>query len=100
LQQLHSKPYVIIVVPLLSGSPAFQYLVQRILVMDCSETIQVERVVKRSLMNETEVRNIIAHQTPRAERLRLADDLIQNETDMGNLAAQVAALHERYLKGD
>jgi len=100
LQHFRASPYIIIVVPLLPASPAFRNLVQRILVVDCTEANQVARVAKRSTMNEAEVRTIIAQQTPRAERLRLADDLIRNDADLASLATQVAALHERYLKGD
>jgi dephospho-CoA kinase len=49
-------------------------------------------------MDEAEVRDIIAQQTPRAERLRQADDVILNNGDQANLAEQVAVLHERYSK--
>ncbi len=100
LQQLKANPYVIVVVPLLTVSPEFQRLAKRILVVDCTEDSQVDRVVERSRMNEAEVRAVITRQTPRAERLRLADDVIHNDAGMDSLAAQVAALHERYLKGD
>jgi dephospho-CoA kinase len=99
LQQLHTRPYTIIIVPLLPGSPAFQQLVQRILVVDCAEDSQVARVVGRSRMSVAEIRSIIAQQTPRAERLKLADDVIRNDAGMDSLAAQVAALHQRYLNG-
>jgi dephospho-CoA kinase len=99
LLQLHGKPYIIIVVPLLPESPAFQRLVQRILVVDCTEDSQVSRVIGRNSMNEAEVRAVIAQQSPRAERLKLADDVIHNDAGMDSLAAQVAALHERYLNG-
>jgi dephospho-CoA kinase len=96
LQQLQAAPYIILVVPLLAESPAFQQLVRRILVVDCDETTQVARVVVRSQLTEPEVRAIIARQTPRAERLRLADDVIRNDAGLDELAAQVAVLHERY----
>jgi dephospho-CoA kinase len=96
LRQLQSRPYLIAVVPLLAESPAFRQLVQRILVVDCAEDKQIERVTGRSRMTATEVRAIIAQQTPRAERLRLADDVIHNDDGLTNLAGQVAALHERY----
>jgi dephospho-CoA kinase len=98
LGQLQNKPYIIIVVPLLLKSPAFRKLVQRMLVVDCDENTQVERVIGRSPMGEAEVRDIIAQQTPRAEFLRLADDVIHNDGDQDNLAEQVTALHERYSK--
>ena len=98
LQQLKTKPYIIMVVPLLPESPAFRQLTQRVLVVDCDENTQVARVIARSRMSETEVRNIVAQQTPRAERLQLADDVIHNETARDNLAAQVKVLHAKYLR--
>jgi dephospho-CoA kinase len=97
LQQLQTKPYIILVVPLLPESPAFRQQVRRVLVVDCDEDTQVARVTGRNPISAQEVRDIIAQQTPRAERLRLADDVIHNETDLKNLAAQVDVLHKRYL---
>ena len=98
LQQLQMKPYVIVIVPLLPESHAFRQLVQRVLVVDCEENTQVARVIGRSRLTEAEVRAIITRQTPRAERLQLADDVIRNDGGLGSLAEQVAVLHERYLK--
>jgi dephospho-CoA kinase len=96
LQPLQSKPYVIIAVPLLFTSTAFQKLVQRTLVVDCTEEQQVSRVMARSKMTEIEVRKIIAQQTPHAERLQRADDVISNDSSIDNLTAQVDFLHKFY----
>lgn len=97
LRQLEANPYIILVVPLLPESPAFRQLVQRVLVVDCGEDAQITRVIGRNKMTEAEVRAIIARQTPRAERLQLADDVIHNDAGLDSLAGQVAVLHERYL---
>lgn len=91
-------PYAIVVVPLLPQVPAFRRLVQRVLVVDCDEATQLARVIRRSRMAETEVRAIIASQTPRAERLALADDVIRNDGDLDALSDQVDTLHRRYLQ--
>jgi dephospho-CoA kinase len=96
LQQRQTGPYVILVVPLLAESPAFRRMVQRVLVVDCDEQTQIRRVTGRSSMAEAEVRAIIAGQTPRAERLQLADDVIHNDAGLDSLAGQVAALHRSY----
>jgi dephospho-CoA kinase len=96
LEQLQDRPYVIIAVPLLPESPAFRQLTRRILVVDCSESTQVARVIKRNRMSEAEVRAIIAQQTPRDQRLRIADDVIHNEAGLDNLAEQVTVLHRNY----
>ena len=98
LREFHVKPYIVIVVPLLPESRTFRQLVQRVLVVDCDENTQIARVIGRSSMNEAEVRAIIARQTPRADRLRLADDVIRNDAGLDRLAEQVAVLHERYSK--
>ena len=96
IRQLRDQPYILVVVPLLPESPAFQQLVQRVLVVDCPEDTQIARVIARNRMNEAEVRAVIALQAPRAERLKLADDVIHNDAGMESLAAQVDILHKRY----
>ncbi len=96
LQSLPNKPYIIISVPLLFTSPTFQQLVQRTLVVDCAEEQQISRVMTRSQMTESEVRKIIAQQTPRSERLQRADDVITNDSSIDNLTAQVDFLHKFY----
>jgi len=96
LDRLQDRRYVIIAVPLLPESPAFRQLIQRILVVDCAESTQIARVITRSRMSEAEVRSIIAQQTPREQRLRIADDVIHNEAGLDSLAEQVAALHRSY----
>ena len=98
LRQLQASPYIVVVVPLLPESRTFRQLVQRVLVVDCDEDTQIARVIGRSRLTEKEVRAVIARQTPRAERLQLADDVIRNDTGLGSLTEQVAVLHERYLK--
>lgn len=90
-------PYIVIVVPLLPESPAFRQLVQRVLVIDCTEERQVDRVKRRSAMTEIEARTIIAQQTPRSERLELADDVIHNDGSLDDLASQTNILHDRYM---
>ncbi|MGA7593624.1 MAG: dephospho-CoA kinase [Gallionella sp.] len=96
LERMQGRPYVIIAVPLLPESPAFRQLTQRILVVDCSVSTQIARVTRRNRMSEAEVRAIIAQQTPRDRRLRIADDVIHNEAGLDSLAEQVAVLHRNY----
>ncbi len=91
------SPYVILAVPLLLESGAYQRIVQRVLVVDCRESTQIERVMARSGLSAADVRRIVATQASRAERLAIADDVIDNEGEIAALAPQVEALHERYL---
>ena len=90
-------PYVILVVPLLFETGAYADLVQRAVVVDCSEERQVERATRRSSISAEEVRAIIASQLPRRARRARADDVLDNEDGLEALRAQIAALHAKYL---
>lgn len=96
LQQHQSSPYILLIVPLLPDAPDFRLLVQRVLVIDCSEQTQITRVMKRSGMGMPEVSTIISQQTPRIERLQIADDVICNDGEIRNLVEQVEVLHKQY----
>jgi dephospho-CoA kinase len=93
-----SGPYVIHVVPLLIESPDYRQRVDRVLVVDCPEDTQVERVRARSGLSADEVRAIMRSQASRAERLAAADDVIDNSGPRDALRKQVAALHQKYLQ--
>ena len=89
-------PYCIIVIPLLIEADQ-RDLVDRVLVIDTDETLQLQRVAARSQLTEEEIRKIIGAQLSRSERLRYADDVILNNTDLAELRASVDTFHERYL---
>jgi dephospho-CoA kinase len=92
-----TAPYVVHVVPLLVESADYRARVQRVLVIDCAEDVQIERVMARSGLGQDEVRRIIAAQAPRAARLAAADDVIDNSGPLAALRPQVLALHGRYM---
>ncbi len=92
-----TAPYVLLVVPLLLETAAYKDVVDRILVIDCDESQQVARTMTRSRLSEDDVRRIMSNQASRAERLKQADDVISNDSDMNALRSQVEALHRRYL---
>lgn len=89
-------PYAVLVVPLLVESGTYRERVHRIAVVDCSEATQVSRVMSRNGMSEPEVLRILAAQATRAERLAIADDVIDNEGDLAHLERQVAVLDAKY----
>ena len=92
---LHSGPYQIIAVPLLVNS-ALRQFVDRVLVVDCEEHLQIERLLQRDSGSIAEAKRIIASQSSREERLAIADDIIRNDSDIAHLKKQVIALHEQY----
>lgn len=93
----HTSPYLLLVIPLLFETLSYRELVQRTLVVDCAETTQIARTMQRSGLDEQTVRTIMASQITRAERLRLADEIIQNNGSLDTLRQQVDQLHQRYL---
>jgi dephospho-CoA kinase len=96
IQLSQNKPYNIVVVPLLFTSLEFKKLVGRVLVVDCAEDAQVMRVKARSQMTEMEIHQIISQQTPRIQRLKQADDVLNNDTSLKDLTKQVNILHKMY----
>lgn len=97
LQASQAVPYVVIVAPLLFENPDFMRLVQRALLVNCSEQHQIFRVIERSGLGELEIRGMMALQLPQAERLALADDIIQNDGAKDELINQVEKLHQYYV---
>ncbi|WP_016835702.1 dephospho-CoA kinase, partial [Herbaspirillum lusitanum] len=89
--------YLIFVVPLLVESGQWRTRTSRILVVDCSEDIQIARVMQRNGMTRAQVEAIMAAQATRAERLAAADDVIENNGDTAALLPQIERLHARYL---
>jgi len=89
--------YAVLVIPLLVESGIDRSRYARVLVIDCPEAQQIERVMGRSGLSEREVRAIIAAQATRERRLARADDVIDNSGPLDALDSQVARLHEKYL---
>lgn len=90
-------PYAIVVIPLLVETQGYRDVLDRVLVIDCPEALQVERVMARNGLSRAEVEAILAAQATRAERLALADDVLPNTAAPDALGAAVDALHARYL---
>jgi dephospho-CoA kinase len=89
-------PYLVMAIPLLveGGNPG---LVDRILVVDVEEDVQLRRVMTRDSTTPEQARAILDAQAPRAARLKAADDVIVNSGTIANLRRAVDGLHERYL---
>ena len=88
--------YALIVIPLLVETGGYRDLLNRVLVVDCPEDLQIARVMARSGLSRDEVMAILAAQASRAERLAVADDVLVNTASPEVLRAHVAELHRRY----
>ena len=92
-----SAPYCIIVIPLLIEAGYVDF-VDRILVIDADESLQIKRVKDRSKLNENEIKNIMNAQIDRQQRLDHADEAIMNNGSLDELKREVEQLHKRYTE--
>ena len=97
-QQGFNAPYSLAVIPLLVEVPATRALVDRVLLVDCPEALQLARLMSRDGETESQARAILAAQAPRAARRAAADDILLNEGDTAALDKAVARLHGYYLE--
>ena len=88
--------YGIVELPLLRPHSPFLSIIQRILVVTCDEHIRIERVMQRNGLSAERVRAIIASQPSDAERLALADDVIDNSGNLDDLKVAVYKQHLVY----
>ena len=88
-------PYIVCVVPLLAGNDDWSF--SRILVIDCDEESQIERVMKRDKLSKELIQSIIRQQTSRQQRLAFATDVIQNNAEFDTLRPEILRLHKTYI---
>ncbi len=96
LAETTDAPYAIVVIPLLVENQ-LEDMVDRVLLVDVPEELQVERVCRRDNITSREAEKILLAQASRKERQRAADDIIDNDRDLPSLHARVNALHDYYL---
>jgi dephospho-CoA kinase len=89
--------YQVLVIPLLAEGGRRDH-VDRVLLVDVPEALQVERLMTRDGVSREQAQASLAAQASRAARLAMADDVVQNTARVDDLRAQVAALHENYLQ--
>lgn len=90
-------PYTILSSPLLLETKQSE-LVNRVLVVDATEDMQIKRASARDTNNENQIQKIMATQISRTERRKKADDIIENNGDLNELDLAVKKLHAFYLQ--
>jgi len=90
-------PYCLLAIPLLAENIAHYRWIKHVLLVDAPESIQLDRLMLRDGIDETLARRMLAQQASRAERLALADYVIDNSGDEVALDVAVAQLHQRFL---
>lgn len=95
--QAETAPYCLLAIPLLAENLDHYRWVDRIALVDAPEEVQLARLLARDGIDEPLARRMLAQQATRAQRLAIADDVIDNGGDEAALDATVATLHQRYL---
>ena len=88
--------YCILVIPLYTQSSAYAWI-DRVLVVDVSEEVQIQRVMARDQISRKQAQCILRAQISRQQRLALADDIVENSGSLNELKDKVEALHRKYL---
>ena len=91
-----TSPYSIIMVPLIFETNSMSAY-NRILVIDCDSTLQLERATLRDNNSSEQIQKILDSQCTRAERLSIANDVISNNDSLQNLKTRSLAMHKFYL---
>jgi dephospho-CoA kinase len=91
-------PYCILAIPLLAENFDQYDWVDRVLLVDAPQTLQIERLMQRDGITRQAAQRMLDAQATREQRLAIAHDVIVNDGDESALEAQVQALHARYLE--
>ena len=91
-------PYVVMAIPLLVEGGNAGKRVDRVLVVDADETLQIQRLQARDGSSQEQARAILSSQASRTARLAVADDVLLNSGTVAELRQTVDRLHEKYLQ--
>ena len=90
--------YAFVAIPLLVEEPQFMALAERVLLVDCDEDLQIERVKQRNQMTQAQAAAALRLQATREKRQAIADDTIHNSGSLNDLIQQVDNMHDYYCK--
>jgi dephospho-CoA kinase len=91
-------PYCMLAIPLLVENLDEYAWVDRVLLVDAPEALQIERLMRRDGIDREAAQRMLEAQSSRKQRRTIAGDVIVNDGEEAALDAQVAALHARYLE--
>lgn len=95
LRQL-DVPYCVLSIPLLIETPEMISWVDRVLVIDANESLQIQRTMERDQVNREFVQMMMQAQTDRESRLMQADEIIFNNQTVAVLWQKIQVVHDHY----
>jgi dephospho-CoA kinase len=93
-----TAPYCLLAIPLFAESAQAYVWVDRVLVVDVPREVQLARLMQRDGMTAEFAERALASQATRAQRLALADDVIDNTATLDDLQRVVDRLNPLYLQ--
>ena len=88
--------YKIVMVPLIVETNSADFY-DKIIVVDCENNLQIERAASRDNQTKENIINIISNQASREERLKIADFIISNNSNLEHLKNSVIKIHQKIL---
>lgn len=92
------QPYVVLAIPLLVESRQDWSMIDHVMVVDCDEQTQLERVLQRNQLSAEMVQAMMAAQSSREQRLAIADTVLDNQSSLQNLHEKVVAFDKNFSK--
>ncbi|MDI1299929.1 dephospho-CoA kinase [Methylotenera sp.] len=90
--------YQILVIPLLFENNRYDGVIDKVLVIDCDESLQIKRAMTRSNISESDVKEMMNAQVARNVRLNYADEIIVNDSTLAELQEKVIRIHKKLIK--
>ncbi|HCU05470.1 MAG: dephospho-CoA kinase [Gammaproteobacteria bacterium GWE2_42_36] len=93
------SPYCLLMIPLLIETlPDPRSIADRILVVTCPKSDQIDRLKMRDQLDAIQIAMIMQTQASDEERLKFADDVIENNESISQLDPVILKLHQKYLQ--
>ena len=92
-----TSAYCVLVIPLLAEKGAYPNL-DRVLVVDVDPETQINRLVTRDNNSRKQAKQALASQASRKQRVKIADDILDNSGSPAQARDEVARLHKKYSR--
>lgn len=97
-QRKLNPPYQILVIPLLFENNRYHDVIDQVVVIDCDESLQLQRALARGNMTEKEIKAMMHAQVSRNVRLNSADEVILNNESITDFHEKIHELHNKFIK--
>ena len=98
IKETSNTPYIVVVIPLLFETKTYQKIINESLLIDCSEELQLKRIIERDEITNELAKKIIASQMARNNKKNKANTVIENGGSKNTLQTNILYYHNNILK--